>query len=275
MRGLGGISLGAAGLALAVAAVVFGAATVDALRVQEPTVPEGRAPAGRAPLAEAEGVADTSPTATAGWETPEAQEGGAAPSLAPGDSRDRRGGLYPRVTETELLEAVNQDLFQPDRAPPLERYELPGERVARAVVQQDPRRRRGPEFRVVGSAIMGDLALALVQVDDSIPLALLLGESVEGYTLAAVDQEGAILVGESGTLTLPVVAPLPTGRSQATGVQIQIDQRNLEAMQERVQQMLRNQLLGERGLMMNRGVQVPPGGANPPGRGGRGGGGQP
>jgi hypothetical protein len=252
MRGLGGVSLGAAGLALAIAAVVFGATTMDALRVQElPGSPENVAPAGGP-----------------------SQEGGAEPSLAPGEPGRPPGGVYPRVTETELLDAVNQDLFQPDRTPPLERYQLPSEQVARTVVQQDSRRRRGPEFRVVGSAVTGSLALALIQVDDSIPLALLLGESVEGYTLAAVNQEGAVLVGETETLTLPVVEPLPTARPRNAGPQIQIDQRNLEAMQERVQQLLRNQLLNQRG-MMQRGGQVPPDGGNPPGRGGRGGGGQP
>ena len=251
MRGLGGISLGAAGLVLAIAAVVFGATTVDALRVQElPGPSEGVAPAGGP-----------------------SQEGGVETLPAPGEPGRPSGGVYPRVTETELLDAVNQDLFQPDRTPPLERYQLPSERVATTAVQQDPRRRRGPEFRVVGSAVMGNVALALVQVDDSIPLALLVGESVEGYTLAAVNQEGAVLVGETETLTLPVVEPLPTGGPRNAAPQIQIDQRNLEAMQERVQQLLRNQLLNQRGGMMQRGVPLPPGGGNPPGRGGRGGGG--
>jgi hypothetical protein len=251
MRGLGGVSLGAAGLVLALAAVVFGATTVDALRVQEPPgPPEGGAPAGGPP-----------------------EEAGVGIAGAPAEPGRPSGGVYPRVTETELLEAVNQDLFEPDRTPPLERYQLPSEQVARTVVQQDPRRRRGPEFRVVGSAVMGNLALALVQVDDSLPLALLLGESVEGYTLTAVNQEGAVLVGETETLTLPVVEPLPTAGLRNAGPQIQIDQRNLEAMQERVQQLLRNQILNQRGGMMQRGGQLPPGGGDPPGRGGRGGGG--
>jgi hypothetical protein len=266
MRGLGGISLSAAGLFLAVAAVVFGATTVGALRIQELAVaPENTVRAG-ASTAGLEGSGEAFPQTVPGSGTVGPQGGELRGPLTPGGPGRQRRGVYPRVTETEILEAVNRDLFQPDRLPPLERYQLPSERVARSVAQQDPRRRRGPELRVVGSAVMGDLALALVQVDDSIPLAVLLGESVEGYILAAVDQEGAVLVGETETLTLPVVAPLPTSGRRAGDVQIQIDQRNLEAMQERVQQLLRGQ-------MMNRGF--PPGVANPPGRGGRGGGGQP
>jgi predicted membrane GTPase involved in stress response len=89
---------------------------------------------------------------------------------------------------------------------------------------------------------MGDLALALIQVDDSVPLAVLLGESVGGYTLAAVDQESATLTSLSETLTLPVVEPVLAGRSLGEPVQIQIDPRNLDQFRGRMQEVLRRQM---------------------------------
>jgi len=107
---------------------------------------------------------------------------------------------------------------------------------------------------------MGDLAVALVQVDDSIPVALRLGESIEGYTLVAVDQEGATLQGEAETLTLPVVQPLASPGIRSGDAPMQVGPRNLEAMQGRVQELLRSQMMNQRGQGGNRG---------------RGGGGQP
>jgi len=237
MTGLGRTSVGAAGLVLGTAVVFFGATLTDAIRVEEPTT----------------ALEGLSPPVTAG-EEPGAMEAG------------RPLSIYPRISQTELLDAVNQDLFQPDRLPPPEGYQLPGERRAVSVVQQDSRRRRGPELRVVGSAVMGDLALALIQVDDSVPLAVLLGESLEGYTLVAVNQETATLTSLTETLTLPVVEPLARGGTETGPVQIRIDSRDIEQLRSRAQEIFRGQ-------MMNRGGQVPPGGTNPPGRGGRGGGG--
>ena len=173
------------------------------------------------------------------------------------------GILYPRTSEAELLEAVNHDVFMPRRTPPLERYLLPGQRiVSRPEEEQDPRRQPEPEIRVVGSASAGGTALALVQVNDSIPLAILLGEGVGGYTLTAVDEESATLVGESEILTLPVVSPLSWASPTAVGPQgTPPDAQSLRALQERVQQMLRSQIMNARRQNTN--------------RGGRGGGGQP
>jgi len=221
MRGMGGMTVLVAALVFVVAATVFGSTVVNAVRVEEPV----------------------------GAEAPErvaAEPGGRALTT--------RVTPYPNVTADEILTAVNQDLFQPDRTPPLERYQLPSERAAPAPVQEQDRRGRGPEFRIVGAAIMGDMALALVQVDDTIPVALLLGESIEGYTLAAVDAESATLVGENGILTLPVVEPL-RGRERSSdrnqGRAVQFNNQTMEALQGRVQQMLqgmgRGQMRGGRG----------------------------
>lgn len=210
--------MGAAGLVTAAAAMVFGATLTEAIRVEEPGV-RPQAPPAAVALA------------------------GHPQERVTGDPV----GPYPRITQTELLDAVNHDLFQPDRLPPLEAYRLPGERVSVAVAQQDPRRRRGPELRVVGAAIMGDMALALIQVDDSVPLAILLGESVEGYTLTAVDQEGATLTSLTENLTLPVVEPILVGRSSGEPAQIQIDAANIEQFRGRMQEVLRRQMTNRGG----------------------------
>jgi hypothetical protein len=258
MSGIGRISLAAAGLFLVLAAILFGFAALDALRVGE----DGPASAGAEALAAVPGGtgAEADPGAPSGSDS--GADPGAGPGADPGAASPRRG-LYPRVTETEILEAVNQDLFQPDRTPPLERYRFPADRVVQtAIAEEGPGRRRGFDLRIVGAATMGDMALALVQVDDSIPFAVLLGESVEGYTLVAVDEESATLMGEDETLTLPVQPPLTTAGARVPGGPVQVGPRVPEGMEERVQEFLRAQ-------MMNRGRDAT-------GRGGRrGGGGQP
>ena len=104
--------------------------------------------------------------------------------------------------------------------------------------------------------MMGDLALALVQVEDTIPVVLMVGESIEGYTLASVDAESATLVGASGMLTLPVMEPLrgrerSSERGQANNRAIQM---NTEALREAFQQMQRGQ---GRGGQMQEGGDVP------------------
>lgn len=214
MNGFGKIPLGTAILALLSATVLFGATLTEAVRVGE-----------YEPLSEA--------PAASGME----EEGDVS-----GPSRP-----YPRTTEAELLEAVNQDLFQPDRTPPLERYRFPSDGVVTPADPQQTRGRRGRELRVVGSATMGEKAVALVQVDDSVPLVLFLGESVEGYTLASVAPESATLVSPDETLILPVVEPV-LGRQAGQGqVQAQINPTDLEQFRARMQEVLRAQRMNERG----------------------------
>lgn len=252
MRGFGSIPLVVSGLFLALATAVLGAATLNAIRVGEgETVLQG--PGDRSPEA---GKVD----ALVVGDPP---EGSLASTGHAGESLLGTGTRYPGVSEDELLVAVNHDVFQPDRLPPSDRYELPGQRVdPLEEPDEDRRRQRGPELRVVGSAMAGDVGLALIQVDDSVPFAVLLGEEVEGYTLVAVEGESATLMGPSETLTLPVVAPLATndprsGRSS----QVQMDPQSFEAVQRQLQEVLRAR-------MMNARRQIDT-------RGGRGGGGSP
>ncbi len=240
MNGFSRIPIALAVLSLGGASVVFGATLMEAIRVQE-VVP---APGGPPALGSSEGV-----------------DGGLAP------------GPYPGVAETELLEAVNQDLFRPLRRPGLERYRFPSEAVAPIETRQEASGRRGPELRVVGSAIMGEAAVALVQVEDSIPVSVALGERIQGYTLARVTPESATLVGSDETLILPVMESIRVGQASTGPVQLQISSRDMERFQNRMQEVLRAQMMNERAQMMNRGIPLRE--TNPQRRGGRGGGGQP
>ena len=226
MRSIGGTSLGIAGLLFVASAVVFGATFVNALRVQEVPIP----------------------SETEGREAYGPGGGAAQPSLP--------GIVYPAVTSDEILGAVNQDLFQPDRTPPVERYLLPNERVAFVQNSRDNRRQREPNLRIVGTALAGDLALAVVQLNDSIPFALLLGEEVDGYMLAAVSEESVTFTGDGAEFTFPVVEPQRGSSSNGRNRNARGDAATAEAaqaLQERVQQMIQGMGRGQ----MQRGVGVP------------------
>ncbi len=184
MRNIGGMALAIAGLVFSASAVVFGATVVKALRVEAVPVVSG-------------------PALLAGAALEERRVGAARSESREGSLR---GITYPLVSNDEILDAVNQDLFQPNRTPSVDRYLLPSER---APVQnsRDDRRQREPNLRIVGTAIAGGLALAVVQVGDSVPFAVLLGEEVDGYLLAAVSDESATLTGDGAEFTFAVIEP--------------------------------------------------------------------
>jgi hypothetical protein len=170
--------------------------------------------------------------------------GGASPST-----------VFDQVSNDEILEAVNQDLFQPDRTPPLERYRLPSEREAPAQ-NRDSRRRREPNLRIVGTAIAGDLALALVQPEDSIPFTVLLGETVDGYLLAAIAEEAVTLTRDGDEFIYPVVEPQQSRSSNNRDRNARnraSTEEAARALTERVQQMLQGM---QRGQMMRGGVTL-------------------
>jgi hypothetical protein len=223
MRSIGGMSLlGIAILGFAASAVVFGATLVDAVRVEE--VPASY---------EQGAIPESMPTMTAVDRAPQILE----PENA-----------YPRVTDNEILDAVNHDLFQPDRTPPVDRYLLPSERAGPVQASRDNRRQREPNLRIVGTAIAGDLAIALVQLEDSIPFAMVLGEEVDGYLLAAVDEESATLTGDGAEFVLPVVEPQRGSTSNSRNRNARGNQAAEEAaaaIQERVQQMLQGMGRGQ------------------------------
>ncbi len=241
MRAMGGMTLAGAGSVFLASVVVLGAATMDAMRVGEvhqlPTSP-----------VEAASAAAPQPSGMGG--------GGSLPTAPPGtgvaDQGSLRGIVYPRVTGDEILDAVNQDPFQPTRTPSPQRYLPPSQRTAAASSTRADSRQRGPEIRLVGAAVGEGLALAMIQVDDAPPLAFLTGELVEGYRLAAVELERAVLEGESEILVLPLMAQLepgrtPPARGAAARPGAQLGPREVEALQERVQEMLQG--LGRGGVV--------------------------
>ncbi len=238
MMRFGGATIGVAALVFLTSAVAFGVAVVDAVRVQDVqalSVPPSQ-PEEAAPLKESQvGV-----------------------QVAQGPERSFRADAYPLVTNDEILEAVNRDLFLSDRTPLLDRYLLPNERMGSATGSRNDRRQREPNVRIVGTAISGDRAVALVQVDDEAPFAVLLGEDVDGYLVAAVDAEGVTLTGEGGEFTYPVVEP-QTARNSNSRDRNSRNQAASEdvarALTERVQQMLQG--MGRGQGQMGRGGSAP------------------
>lgn len=271
MRNMSGLGFVLAVAVFGVSAVVFGATAVNAIRTEDHSRPGvvAASPVGESALA------DTSLEAT-----PD-------PAEYPFPSESFRGNSYPGVSEDEILGAINQDLFQPDRTPPLERYLLPSERMAPVRDSRDDRRRREPSLRIVGTAIAGDRAIAMVQPEDSIPYAVLLGEVVDGYTLTAITHESVTLVRDDTEFIYPVMEP-DRGRSSNRNENSR-DRADTEAaaraLSERAQLLMQNLQRGQ--MMRGGGGQLPqrieiqgnPFTTDPnvriaiPARGGRGGGG--
>jgi hypothetical protein len=108
------------------------------------------------------------------------------------------------VTSGALQEAVENDLFQPERQAPPERYRLPSDFVVEGPPESEPR--QGPDFRVVGSAVLTGSSFALLQSDDDPPYAVRVGETFRGYRVSTVDAEWVTVAGSAGQVTMPVQA---------------------------------------------------------------------
>jgi hypothetical protein len=249
MRRIGGTTFVVTALVFLASAVAFGASVIQAVRVGE--VPGS---AVDAPGHVSDPMEENDPALgpSTGENQEPVEETDSLPPVQPSDrsvrvaatSRTIRGGFqYPQVSNGELLQAVNGDLFQPDRTPPMERYLLPSEREASAPVSRNNRRRSEPDLRIVGTAIAGDLALAMVQPDDSIPFAVLLGETVDGFMLAAIDEESVTLTRDGDEFIYPVREPQrgrsSSNRDRNARDRAAVAEEAAQAMSERVQQMLR------------------------------------
>jgi hypothetical protein len=240
----------AAILTLAVAAVVFAVTAVEAVRTNPPgserTSGEGVAPA---PVAGAEEGQARVPLDPGEVSAGEASEEAGEPALPPAAAQEARVTGYPLVSLGEIVQAVNRDLFQPDRTPPLERYLLPNQRPEMEAFSRNDRRRREPDLRIVGTAISGDLAIALVQLEDSIPFAVVQGEEVDGFLVAEVGEESVTLWDGEGEFTFSVTEPDRNQRSSRDrGRESRDDQGQAEAarlLNERIQQMLRGMGRGQ------------------------------
>ncbi len=176
---------------------IFGVAVVKAMRVES------------APQIEVLAIAPTDVTMQVA--TPAVQ-----PSDSPEDEAWVAGTTSPRLPSVALERAVSQDPFQPDRRAPARRYVLPDQRVVFANEEREPI--EAPSFRVVGAARIGQGGLVLVQVDDGdAPVAVSVGESIEGYRLVSVTDDGATLAADGGTWALSVVEPREERRSNNRG----------------------------------------------------------
>jgi hypothetical protein len=270
MRRIGGTTFLVVALVFLASAIAFGASVVNAVRVGE--VPASSTDGSGdlvGPGSETDSDAaspsmmrdDPREDSTPADSTPRPREAPSDSSLryaeAPGS--DPRANSYPRVSNDELLEAVNRDVFQPDRTPPLGRYLLPSQREASAPEPRNNRRRREPELLIVGTAIAGDLALAMVQPDDSIPFAVLLGESVDGFFLAAIDEDSVTLTRDGEEFVYPVTEPQRGGSSSNRARNARnraATEEAAQAMAERVQQMLRQLQQRGGGVVQERPVQM-------------------
>ena len=188
---------------------MFGVAVVDAIRVD--TAPQvasaAEAPADAAALA-APAVMPSGSGAAEVWDPESVSVALPAPGLEAWVAET----TSPKLPRVELERAVSLDPFQPDRRAPARRYVLPGQRVVFTRTEREPK--PAPSFRVVGAARIGQGGLALVQVDDGdLPIAVSVGESIEGYLLASVTDEGATLTAEDGRWVLEVVEPREDRRS--------------------------------------------------------------
>jgi len=275
---MGGTAVSVAWVVFAAAVVVFGSTLIAAVRTDVTSAPEvvrGQVqPEPESPglgsggeVADSGGGGDRLPMA----EVPQESQGPAPVSVP----ETWRGGAYPRVSQEEILEAVNEDLFQPGRVPPPERYRLPAQRPDVGLASGTERRRREPNLRIVGTAIAGDLAIALVQLEDSIPFAVVVGEEVDGYTVASVREESVTLTDADDEFVFPVVeADLSrssnSGNRGSRGDNARVDDAT-RILQERVQQLLQQMGRGQMGRGGNNpGIDVPlrvqtmPGGTLPP-----------
>ena len=120
-----------------------------------------------------------------------------------------------RLTSDALRLAVDNDPFQADRRPP-QPYRMPGDAIeiepSRPMVEAPP----PPPFRLLGTISVPGSGLALMQVEETTPLVVNVGEVVMGYTLQSVDMTGATLASRTGEeLRLAVAPPSPTGAERA------------------------------------------------------------
>jgi len=198
-----------AAVGFGVAITIFGVAVVDAMRVDTaPRVvatdmlPTNETPSGGA----AQAATRVGPSRSLGGEV-RAPASAALGGTPLGLEEWVAETTSPRLPRIELERAVSQDPFQPDRRAPARRYVLPGQR--RVLATREAREPTpAPEFRVVGSARIGGGGVALVQVDDGdLAIVVSVGESIEGYRLVSVTEDGATLAADGGTWALSVVEP--------------------------------------------------------------------
>lgn len=117
--------------------------------------------------------------------TPVDAEGVAVATAGPGHAQG--------AAATELVAALRNDVFHPERRPPTVRFRLPGEGTAPVTTPATA------ALRLIGVALVSDgKSFALVQVGSDSPRLVRIGESAGGYTLKQVMMDRASFAGPDG-----------------------------------------------------------------------------
>jgi hypothetical protein len=146
-------------------------------------------------------------------------DGGAvAPPAARSQEPDTRpagsgADAAPPLTPEQIGYIADHDPFRSDRQRPDFRYRLPGDPLPEEPYEPPPPP-PPPPFRLVGTASGPAGGLAVIQVGDSPPMLVAVGESILGYTLARVAGDDAVLEGELGSLPLQLTSQLAAARQR-------------------------------------------------------------
>lgn len=146
----------------------------------------------------------------------------AAPRAAADGSFDllaspARPGATQAVQWEDLELATELAPFEENRVWTGERYRLPGENVVVQVEALQPQREvePAPAFEVLGTAASAGSGLAVIRVGTGTPQLVSLGQRVEGYEVAAIDNGRVTLRNADRSLSLSVASAAPTGTPQA------------------------------------------------------------
>lgn len=130
----------------------------------------------------------------------------ALPSSPPARDSSTAAAAASSLTMEALMLAVENDPFTPERTRAAERYRLPGD-VDPEPPPPPPEPPPVPEFLLSGTVVTSDGGLALIQVGESEPRMLALGDALEGYRLVSVTASGAVMSNEERQLQLRVPSP--------------------------------------------------------------------
>lgn len=109
-------------------------------------------------------------------------------------------------------EIVSENVFDPDRRPPVERY-VPPELAVEPAPRPAPDTPALPRLRLFGVAVGPDGAVALIDADPAIPGAEVYrpGDRVGGSTIVSITETTVLLEGPTGRRVLTL--PSSSGRS--------------------------------------------------------------
>ena len=156
-------------------------------------------------------------------------------------SNSTRAPVSPEV----LRLAVDRAPFEEDREPPSRRYVLPG---TEQPVFEMPRIELPPPpaFSLLGAVATERGGWAVIRVGDETPRMVATGDMIEGYTVASIEGDAAVMAGMGRTLQVQlnepsatVAAPQPRGRNNRNNQDDEDDARAAAAReaQARLQQL--------------------------------------